>query len=44
MQLMDKAKATRFLVRSFLVWLWYKSETGEGAFDLGESVTCPRVV
>jgi hypothetical protein len=39
MQLMDKAKATRFLGQEFLVWLWYRSETGEGAFDLGESVT-----
>jgi hypothetical protein len=39
MQLIDKARTTRFLGQEFLVWLWYRSETGQGTFDLGESVT-----
>jgi hypothetical protein len=37
MQLIEKARNFEFLGREFLVWLWFKSETGEGRFSLGQS-------
>jgi len=37
MQLMEVIKKTEFLGREFLMWLWYKSETNNGVFDLGEA-------
>ena len=37
MQLMEKARDYEFLGREFLVWLWFKSETREGRFSLGEA-------
>jgi recombination associated protein RdgC len=36
MQLMEKVRETEFLGREFLLWLWYRCETYEGRFDLGE--------
>jgi hypothetical protein len=36
MQLLERLGSTEFIGREFLVWLWFKSETGEGAFPLGE--------
>jgi hypothetical protein len=36
MQLLDKVRKTEFLGREFLLWLWFKSETGDGIFDLGD--------
>ena len=36
MQIMEKVRETGFLGREFLLWLWFRSETGEGLFDLGE--------
>jgi len=37
MQVLDKVRETESLGREFLVWLWFKTETGEGVFDLGEA-------
>ncbi|MFH1243016.1 MAG: hypothetical protein V1689_11725 [Pseudomonadota bacterium] len=37
MQLLDRVKKSEFLGREFLVWLWFKTETNEGRFDLGET-------
>ena len=39
MSLMERVKRTEFLGREFLVWLWYRSETREALFDLGETGT-----
>ena len=39
MQLLEKVRETEFLGREFLVWLWFRSETGRGLFDLGEKGT-----
>jgi hypothetical protein len=39
MQLLEKARETEFLGNEFLVWLWFRSETGRGMFDLGEKGT-----
>jgi recombination associated protein RdgC len=36
MQLLDKVRKTEFLGREFLLWLWFRSETEEGIFDLGD--------
>jgi len=36
MQLLEKVKETEFLGNEFLVWLWFRSETGRGLFDLGD--------
>jgi len=37
MQVLEKVRETEFLGREFLIWLWFKTETDEGVFDLGES-------
>ncbi|MBW1829304.1 MAG: hypothetical protein JRI74_07775 [Deltaproteobacteria bacterium] len=37
MQVLEKVKETESLGREFLVWLWFKTETEEGLFDLGEA-------
>jgi len=37
MQLIEKAREYEFLGREFLGWLWFKSETTEGGFSLGEA-------
>lgn len=36
MQILEMVRKTEFLGREFLLWLWYKSETEEGIFDLGD--------
>ena len=36
MEVLERARQTEFLGRDFLIWLWCKSETNEGRFDLGE--------
>jgi len=36
MQLLEKARETEFLGNEFLVWLWFRSETDRGLFDLAE--------
>lgn len=36
MQVMEKVRDTEFLGREFLLWLWFRCETREGLFDLGE--------
>ncbi len=36
MQLLEKVRKTEFLGREFLAWLWFRSETERGFFDLGE--------
>lgn len=37
MQLLERVGSTEFIGREFLVWLWFKSETGEGVFPLGDA-------
>ncbi|RJR42267.1 MAG: hypothetical protein C4576_16470 [Desulfobacteraceae bacterium] len=37
MQVIDRARDYGFLGREFLVWLWYKSQTNQGRFSLGEA-------
>ena len=37
MQLIEKARDYEFLGREFLVWLWFKSETNEQRFSLGDA-------
>ena len=39
MQLLEKARETEFLGNEFLVWLWFRSETDSGLFDLGDKGT-----
>jgi hypothetical protein len=39
MQLLEQVGSTEFIGREFLVWLWFKSETGEGSFPLGEAAS-----
>jgi hypothetical protein len=34
--LAERVKQTEFLGREFLTWLWFRSESAEGVFDLGE--------
>ena len=36
MQALERARQTEFLGRDFLTWLWFKSETNNGWFDLEE--------
>ncbi|MCF8119137.1 MAG: hypothetical protein K9L83_02910 [Deltaproteobacteria bacterium] len=36
MQLLDRVKQTEFLGREFLLWLWFRTETDRGIFDLRE--------
>ena len=37
MQVLEKVKETEALGREFLAWLWFKTETDGGTFDLGEA-------
>ena len=37
MPLSETVRKSEFLGREFLLWLWFKSETHEGRFDLGET-------
>ncbi|MBW1801620.1 MAG: hypothetical protein JRJ85_12935 [Deltaproteobacteria bacterium] len=39
MQVMEQVKKSEFIGREFLVWLWFRSETTGGRFDLGEAGT-----
>jgi hypothetical protein len=39
MQLLDRVRKTEFLGREFLLWLWFKSETEDSIFDLGDKGT-----
>ncbi len=36
MQLLEKVKETEFIGNEFIAWLWFRSETDRGPFDLGE--------
>lgn len=36
MNLIERVKQTEFLGREFLTWLWFRSDSQEGVFDLGE--------
>ncbi len=36
MELLERKRLFEFLGRDFLVWLWFKSETNGGKFDLNE--------
>lgn len=36
MQVLERVKETESLGREFLAWLWFRSETDRGMFDLGE--------
>lgn len=36
MALLEKARKTEFLGRDFLMWLWFRSETGDGKFTVAE--------
>jgi len=36
MQILERARQTEFLGKEFLTWLWFKSETNNGLFDLEE--------
>lgn len=38
MQVLEQVRETEALGREFLAWLWFKSETDGGTFDLGDSV------
>ena len=37
MNVLDEVRETEFLGRDFLTWLWFKSETEGGLFDLGDN-------
>ena len=39
MQILERVKETEFMGNEFLVWLWFRSETGRGLFDIGERGT-----
>ena len=34
MQVMERVRNTEFIGREFLLWLWFRSETNHGKFDL----------
>ncbi|MBT3260433.1 MAG: hypothetical protein HN366_28935, partial [Deltaproteobacteria bacterium] len=36
MQLLEKVRKTEFLGREFLAWLWFRTETERGNFNLGD--------
>jgi len=36
MQLLEKMRETEFLGNEFLAWLWFRSETDRGLFELGD--------
>ena len=36
MQLIDRVRKSEYLGREFLLWLWWKSETQNGRFDVGD--------
>ena len=36
MEVLERVRQSEFLGRDFLIWVWFKSETNEGQFDLGE--------
>lgn len=36
MNLMERVQQTEFLGREFLTWLWFRSESRDGVFELGE--------
>ncbi len=36
MHLMERVEQAEFLGREFLAWLWFRSETSNGRFELGE--------
>ena len=36
MQILEKVRETEFLGNEFLLWLWFRSETNRGLFDLGD--------
>ena len=38
MQVLERVKDTAFLGREFLAWLWFKTETDDEPFDLGDGV------
>ncbi|MFZ7110520.1 MAG: hypothetical protein ACOWYE_02460 [Desulfatiglandales bacterium] len=38
MQLMDRVRKSEHLGREFLLWLWWKSETQNGRFEVGEEI------
>jgi recombination associated protein RdgC len=35
-QILEKVRETEFLGNEFLLWLWFRSETNRGLFDLGD--------
>ena len=37
MQVLETVRETESLGKEFLAWLWFKTETDEGLFDLGEA-------
>lgn len=37
MNLLERVEESGFLGREFLVWLWYRSETGEGVFEVPDA-------
>ena len=39
MHLLEEVKQSEFFGKDFLLWLWFRSETHEGKFDLGEAGT-----
>lgn len=36
MDVMEKVEKTEPIIRDFLIWLWFKSETNDGIIDLGD--------
>jgi len=38
MDVLDKIEKTEIIGKDFLVWLWFRSETQRGIFDLGEDL------
>ena len=36
MDVMEKVEKTEPVIRDFLIWLWFKSETNDGIIDLGD--------
>ena len=36
MQILDRVRESEYLGTEFLLWLWFRSETNNGRFDLGD--------
>jgi hypothetical protein len=44
MDILDKIEKTEIIGKDFLAWLWFKSETQKGVFDLGDDLHAEIII